>query len=300
VAFKDRKDRNKFLYYLRRYVELFQFRIHAWCLMPNHFHLLLESGEAPYLSEFMRRLLTAYTIYFNRRHDQRGHLFQGRFQSRVVDKSDYLVALSRYIHLNPTHGAEKAKPEEYEGSSLKYYIMGSEPPFLHTAEILSWFGGSRKDYALFIKEGLKEDLKPLVLQQRYIGGEAFVRRMNQRLKLLRTDGSGALEAARRRRAAKWETEQCIACLIRDEVAIYFGCSPERIINCRYARDSIGKARLVLIGLLRNFLPWTGKQITEFLHLNGGLDVHLKRLREEPEAAKALEIMNGRIKDKLRT
>jgi len=281
-------------------VDLFDFRVHAWCLMSNHFHLLLESGASAGLSEFMRRLLTAYTIYFNRRHGRHGHLFQGRFQSRIVDKSDYLVALSRYIHINPIHGNKKANPEKYEGSSLKYYINGEEPPFLYTGEILSWFGGSRKDYARFIKDGLKEDIKPIVLQQRYIGGEAFVRRMNRRLKLLKTDGSSALEAERRRRDIKQKTEKRNAILIRDEVASYYGCSPENIIISRHARGVLRMARLVLMGLMRYFLPWTGRQITEFLGLNGGLDVHLKRLREKPEAVKVFEILKHQIKDRINT
>jgi len=132
TAFQDNKDRSKFLEYVSRYTQLFDYRIHAWCLMSTHFHLFLESDQVPQLSEFMRRLLTAYTVYYNRRHRRHGHLFQGRFKSYIVDKSDYFLSLSRYIHLNPRETERPQDPFRYQGSSLRYYIKGGEPNFLHT------------------------------------------------------------------------------------------------------------------------------------------------------------------------
>ena len=100
-AFRDSRDENTFLSFVEKYSNIFSLRIHAWCLMPTFFHLLLETTDRPSLSEFMRRLLTAYTMYFNRRHKRNGYLLQGRFKSYIVDKTNYLLDLSRYIHLIP-------------------------------------------------------------------------------------------------------------------------------------------------------------------------------------------------------
>ena len=120
IAFTGKREMDKFLGYLEKYSKIFNFRIHAWCLMPNHFHLLLESTDQARLSELMRRLLTAYTIFCNRRRGRHGHLFQGRFKSFVVDKSEYLLELSRYIHLNPARMKKQVDPEIYYGSSLRF------------------------------------------------------------------------------------------------------------------------------------------------------------------------------------
>lgn len=130
-------DREKFLKYMSRYLDIFEFRLHTFCILANHFHLFSESTQRPVLSEFMRRLLTANTVYLNRRGGRHGHLFQGRFKSHIVKKFFYLLALSRYIHLNPARLAKTWEPDRFAGSSLLCYINGREPQYLYTKEILS-------------------------------------------------------------------------------------------------------------------------------------------------------------------
>lgn len=102
--FVDDDDRRKFLNRLSQLLVETQTVCFAWALMPNHLHLLLRPG-ARGLSHLMRRLLTGYAIYFNRRHERSGHLFQNRYQSIVCDENAYLLELIRYIHLNPLRAA---------------------------------------------------------------------------------------------------------------------------------------------------------------------------------------------------
>jgi len=294
-AFIDHSDENKFLFYLKKYHDIFSFRIHAFCLMPNHFHILMESKEQPALSEFMRRLLTAYTVWFNRRYGRHGHLFQGRFKSLVVDKSDYLLALSRYIHLNPARSRRPKDPETFRGSSLFYYINGGEPDFLYTSEILSWFQNNRSKYREYINEGLKEDIMADVLQQKYLGGKDFSRRMNQRLKFLDRDKSRANRAQQRHKDILEENNMALAERMLHLVSRYFDCPTESIMKTRYDHGRVGDGRLVYISLLRNHLPWSCRQIREHLGIRGSIHDHLNRLQKKPE----LMSIRDEISDELR-
>lgn len=98
--FIDDSDRRRFVSRLGRYVEETGIDIYAWVLMPNHIHLLTRTSDIP-LSKFMQKTLTAYAVYFNKRHDRTGHLFQNRYRSILVQEESYFLELVRYIHLNP-------------------------------------------------------------------------------------------------------------------------------------------------------------------------------------------------------
>ena len=98
--FKNDRDREKFIEYLERATDRFSTIIHSYCLMDNHYHLLVETLEAN-LSLSMQWINVSYATYFNRKRGRRGHLFQGRFKEILIDADDYLKHLSRYIHLNP-------------------------------------------------------------------------------------------------------------------------------------------------------------------------------------------------------
>ena len=288
TAFQSQYEQKKFLEYLAKYCELFHYRIHAWCIMKTHFHLLLESGPLPRISELMRRLLTAYTVYFNRRHKRHGHLFQGRFKSYVVEKADYLLVLSRYIHLNPLQTKSPKDPFQYPGSSLSYYLNGSEPVFLHTSETLSWFNGDRKKYGQYIREGLKQELRLEIHQQRFIGGEKFAHRIRKRLRQRDQAGSRAHKALEISKRRNWEEEQKEAKKILSKVAKYYQVHPDIIKNGYWARGNIGKARTILIGLFRERLAWTGKQIGGYLGIKKGLYGYLKKLGENKELRRDYE------------
>ena len=103
--FRDDHDRWRFLDTLEKRVELYGVRLHQYVLMANHTHLVVETPQAN-CAAFMQSLLTSYTVYFNLRHDRHGHLFDGRYKAKLVQGDDYLLALSRYVHLNPVRVSE--------------------------------------------------------------------------------------------------------------------------------------------------------------------------------------------------
>jgi putative transposase len=155
-VFKSRRDREKFLEYLASATERYGAAIHAYCLMSNHYHLLLETPEGN-LSQIMRHINGAYTTYFNVKRKRAGHLFQGRFKAILVEADEYAAELSRYIHLNPVRAGMTEKPEEYLWSSFQSYIgQNKGPDWLKTDFILGYFGKSKLDagkkYSVFVEE----------------------------------------------------------------------------------------------------------------------------------------------------
>jgi REP element-mobilizing transposase RayT len=110
--FADQKDWQRFVALLKESLGRYQVEIHAYVLLPNHFHLLARTPRAN-LSRWMHWLLGAYSIWFNRRHRKSGHLFQGRYKSFLVEEGNYLLGLSRYLHLNPVRGsgARRGRPQ---------------------------------------------------------------------------------------------------------------------------------------------------------------------------------------------
>jgi len=134
----------------------------AWSLMPNHFHLLLRTGNVP-LSTVMRRLLTGYAIWFNRSRRRHGHLFQNRFKSILCQEDSYLLELVRYIHLNPLRaGLVKSIQElnNYPYSGHGALMGGFRKSWQETDEILKLFGSrsasARRAYRQFVEQGIEQ------------------------------------------------------------------------------------------------------------------------------------------------
>ncbi len=188
--FKDDADRERFLERLGERVEQFHIRLYLFVLMTNHFHLVFETPEGN-CSKFMQTLATAYTVYYNRRHGRHGHLLDGRFKAKLVDGDDYLLALSRYVHLNPVEVGEwKEKPIKERIACLRDYRWSSYPgyigkckamDFVAQGPLLARMQGKERDrprrYREFIETGLAEsddDFKVALKQSpRCIGGEDF-------------------------------------------------------------------------------------------------------------------------------
>jgi len=127
--FRDDRDRSKFLGYLSEGAERYKVKVHCYVLMENHFHLVATTLEGN-LSKWMHQLKTTYTVFFNRRHQVVGHLFQGRFKSTVIEAEKYLLEVSRYLHLNPVRGVALGQGtpierrellREYRWSSYRAY-----------------------------------------------------------------------------------------------------------------------------------------------------------------------------------
>jgi REP element-mobilizing transposase RayT len=155
AVFRSKRDREKFLEYLQSATERYNARIQAYCLMDNHYHLLLETPSAN-LPQIMRHINGAYTTYFNIKRSRSGHLFQGRYKAILVDKDSYAKELSRYIHLNPVRAEMVKTPGAYPWSSYNAYIGKSEAPdWLHRDFILAYFGkrptAAQKGYRDFVQ-----------------------------------------------------------------------------------------------------------------------------------------------------
>lgn len=169
IIFKQDLDRERFIQKLAESVQRFEIRIYLFCLMQNHVHLVLETPRAN-LSRFMHQLLTAYTVYFNRKHNESGHLMQGRFGATVVDEDDYILKLSRYVHLNPvyirTHKNKSVRERiqilrKYRWSSYRSYIGKVQPlDFVNYGPVLEMMGKPKKKqsavYRRFVESGISD------------------------------------------------------------------------------------------------------------------------------------------------
>lgn len=154
AIFKSRADRERFLGYLESATERYGAVIHCYCLMDNHYHLLLETPSGN-LAQIMRHINGAYTTYFNIKRNRSGHLFQGRYKAILVEKDVYAKELSRYIHLNPVRAGIVSQPEVYEWSSCAAYVgTTASPKWLVRDFILGFFGlqkaAARKGYKAFV------------------------------------------------------------------------------------------------------------------------------------------------------
>ncbi|MDD2337129.1 MAG: transposase [Geobacteraceae bacterium] len=179
-VFEDDADRELFLKILGQVVKRFNWLCHAYCLMDNHYHLLIETPEGN-LSAGMRQLNGVYTQAFNRSHERDGHLFKGRFKAILVEKESHLLELCRYIVLNPVRAGMAAQPADYRWSSYLPTIGNAErPAFLATEWLLGNFSTSLTEscrrYRNFVKEGMSNNESPWgkLVSQILLGTEAFV------------------------------------------------------------------------------------------------------------------------------
>jgi REP element-mobilizing transposase RayT len=185
AIFEDDADRERFLELLAQVTGDFNWVIHAYCLMGNHYHLLVETPDAN-LGKGMRQLNGVYTQDSNRRHRRVGHLFQGRYKAILVDADGYLLELARYVVLNPVRAGMVKSPDEWPWSSFAAMIgKVASPPWLAADGLLAAFGNrraeARRRYARFVTEGVgAESIWQHLNRQVYLGDDAFVTRMQSR------------------------------------------------------------------------------------------------------------------------
>lgn len=156
---RDDADRVKRLDWLRRTVETYGWRLHAFVLMSNHEHLFVQTPEAN-LAGGMQYLNGSYTSYFNRRHRRSGHLFQGRYRGHLIEEEGYFLEVSRYLHLNPVRARLVARPESWRWSSYAGYRQASQTlPWVTYRSVLGEFGASevqaRRAYVRFVRAALE-------------------------------------------------------------------------------------------------------------------------------------------------
>ena len=195
--FADHKDCAKFVQLLRESLQRYDVALHGYVLMGNHCHLIAETRRAN-LRRWMHWLTTAYSVYFNRRHRQVAHLFQGRYKSIVVEAEGYLLSLSRYVHLNPVRGKVIGRGDPVErrrrlrnwrwSSYREYSGLAKEEPWVTQERVLGEIGGAAKQRRLrcrrFVEEGLLREIEdPLeaVRWQTALGREHFLQRLKDRV-----------------------------------------------------------------------------------------------------------------------
>jgi len=177
--YSDDLDRENFLFTLASVVSKYNWLCHAYCLMDNHYHLMIETVDAT-LSLGMRQLNGIYTQRYNRRHGKTGHIFQGRFKSILLEKESHLAELCRYVILNPVRAGMVSSPDEWEWSSYPSTAGISKcPDYLSISWILELFGAKKSvattRYRQFVAEGINKKSPWTKLEgQTLLGGEAFV------------------------------------------------------------------------------------------------------------------------------
>ena len=212
--FTDQRDHAHFVELLPALVERFAVRLHAYVLMPNHYHLLLETPQ-PNLSMAMQWLNLSYSVWFNRRHHRCGPLFQGRFKAIIFDPQTTALTLSRYLHLNPVRirslGLDKTSQEALRaGLSDKpqpeliarrlallrahrwssypaYASRKTAPPWLSVAPVLSYLGrgkgSTQQAYRHYVETAIREGLPPSpwedTIAQVALGSAAFLKRLRK-------------------------------------------------------------------------------------------------------------------------
>ena len=179
----DDGDREMWLEVLGKVCRRFNWVVHAYCQMTNHYHLLVETVDGN-LSKGMRQLNGFYTQNFNHRHGMAGHLYQGRYKAILVQKDQYLFELSRYVVLNPLRAGMVQRPEQWRWSSYCSMIgKAAAPQWLDVEWLLSHFSNrrieARQEYCRFVMEG-KGQPRPLdqTRHQRLLGDDVFVERYN--------------------------------------------------------------------------------------------------------------------------
>ncbi len=300
-VFRDDTDRADFVSRLAALGRGRQWSVYAWALMPNHFHLLVRTGDAP-LSQSMQRLLTGYVVNFNRRHRRSGHLFRNRYKSIVCEDDPYLLELTRYIHLNPLRvGRVKrlAALRGYPWTGHAALLGGVDRDWQDTATVLAHFGPKRRRaverYAAFVREGIphgrRSDLGGGGLI-RSAGGWAQVRALRRKGITVASDerilGRGAFTAHRLAEAARqakatWRVSRKRVALARLARAIGAGAGvPQREFRSGSRKRGVVRARRVFCRVAVKGLGYSGARVARFLGLTTSAANRLAVSEESPE------------------
>ena len=292
--YKNDRDKEKFLEYLEKAAERFSIIIHTYCLMSNHYHLLVETPEAN-LSLAMQWINVSYATYFNRKRGRYGHLFQGRFKAILIDADEYLKHLSRYIHLNPVRAKMVSQPAEYQWSSYGAFIGENKAlRFLETSWLMSNFGRTKKEanrnYQDFVE---KVDVKALENPSKQVtggfllGDADFVNWVKETFLSERNDEKEIPQLK------KLKPKVSLVKVVQ-AVTQEFNCSPERIIAKGRKKN---KAREVALYIARDMSGMSCRDLGDYF---GGVSGALITIMHKRIAAESKR--NRRLKrriDKIR-
>lgn len=279
--FKGPKDYESFFFRSLEIHKRFKVIFHAYSLMPNHYHLMVETPEGN-LSRAMRHLDGVYTQGFNQRYKRVGPLFQGRYKAVLVEKESYSLELSRYIHLNPVKAGIVKRPEDHPHSSFRHYLArGKQPEFLETDWLLGQFhqggrGGSGRFYQ-FTLDGLKADWMP---EERLQGGAVlgsgdFFEKIRRKYLEGRQDGEIPILRRSQKIPGLKEIQACIESCVDDQ----------------------GMRKRFLVWALKRHTPLKLREIAE--RSGGGISYSAvsqicRRLEKESQKNRTLQTMIRRI------
>lgn len=258
--YRSSRDREKFLSYLEKAVERFSIKVHTYCLMGNHFHILMETPH-PNLSKSVQWINVSYAGYFNRKYKRNGHLFQGRFKSILVDADSYLKQLSRYIHLNPVRAGLVDRPADYDWSSYNSFVGKKiAPEWLETHWLLSQFGRKRKEAIANYKNFIETvDAKRLENPEKELAGgfilgtPDFTRWVKKSFLAHRTDDKEIPQLRQLKPAIKVE-------MVVEAVRVEFNQDEEFLLNKGRKRNI---ARDTAIYLARDLTGESGKALGKY-------------------------------------
>lgn len=178
--FLDDEDRRYFLASLKEYADKTDTKIWAYCLMGNHFHLLLVPREEEGLGKCLHGATFRYAQHFNKKYERNGRLWQNRYFSCIVDERNYLWGVARYIEMNPVRAKLVGKPELWKWSSAKAHIKGAKDPYISKEQ---WLDDSeRAEYQRFVKEKWKDnEIRKATSTGRPLGSVRFIKKLEEEL-----------------------------------------------------------------------------------------------------------------------
>jgi putative transposase len=239
--FSDERDKARFLERLDKTVTEGKCFVYAWVLMDNHVHLLFKSGKSG-VSAVMRKLLTWYAQYYNHRHNRTGHLFQNRYKSILCEEEGYLLALVRYIHLNPARAHIVRTIEEldrYPWSGHRTLIGRAKHPWMDAETVLAQFSDKKKraiaEYRRFVAEDFSSKRKPELT-----GGG-----------LVRSQGGWSRVLALQRKGQKHESDERILGSGDFVHAILKEAEERQLRQTKLRRKGIGIAEIIKEECMKN-------------------------------------------------
>jgi REP element-mobilizing transposase RayT len=308
--FRDAADYERYLERLEERVADFSIRLFLFCLMRTHVHLVFETPEGN-LSRFMQSLSTAYTVYYNLRHDRHGHLLDGRFKGKLVDGDAYLLNLSRYVHLNPVRDSpwetqplaeQMRRVRDYPWSSFSGYVSRRrELPFVTYGPVLGLTNApprhQRTRYRRFVETGLatrdEEFEAALRASPLSVGGDAFRRQIDEMYQGL-SAGRGQPQDVSFRRVTETLAPERVLGVVAEVLAADEAAFRER------RRDSL--LRAVACQCLVRYAGMTQREVATFLEMGSGAAVSnqlLRLRREEGDSTRRVRSAFAEINRRLR-
>lgn len=280
-------DRDRFLSLLARAYEKYACVLYSYSLLPNHFHLLIETKKKN-LSRVMHFINASYSIYFNRRHKRIGHLFQGRYKAIIVQKESYLLELSRYIHTNVDRAGFEGKINDRRWTSYCFYSGCCEKPvWLCTEWIIDRFGKdwhtAVKEYKRFVEEGLGNSIiNPLdgAFRGTILGSKDFIERTKHSLKK-----KLSCDIASYRHFSKFHTFDSIIKIS----SAYFKVSPGEL----FERRRLFMPRQIAMYLLKEHTDLSLKEIGHRFNVSGyAVSMNANSIKKNRRMMGVVEKMGG--------